>query len=168
MSDPTRAMSPSPARVLVSACLLGEPVRWDGTAAPLASDVLDAWRADGRVVPVCPELLGGLATPREPCEIAAGRVLDRTGVDRTASFEAGAAETLRIARESGACVAVLKDRSPSCGCRHIHDGSFSGRVIPGRGLTAELLLASGIAVFAQDELAAANAALEAGQVPDAG
>lgn len=152
---------PTPAlRVLVSACLLGEPVRWDGTSVSLESELLDAWRAQGVAVAVCPEILGGLETPREPCEIAGGRVLQRDGADRTHAFECGAAETLRLARECGATVAVLKDRSPSCGCRHIHDGSFTGLVIEGRGLTADLLERNGIAVFTEDELEAAASALE--------
>lgn len=131
--------------VLVSACLLGEPCRYDGKSAPCAA--VGELAKSRRIIPVCPEQLGGLPTPRTPCEIQPdGRVIDVQGVDRTAAFEAGARETLRIARQQGCTLALLKQNSPSCGTDRIYDGTFSGMLVPGQGKTAALLSASGITV----------------------
>ena len=132
--------------VLISACLLGEPCRYDGKAQPCEA-VIEMAKARA-VVPVCPEVIGGLPTPRSPSEIQAdGRVVDMEGIDRTAAFEAGAREALRIAREHGCKRAILKENSPSCGLNRIYDGSFSGTRIPGKGKTAALLIAAGIEVL---------------------
>lgn len=136
--------------ILVSACLCGVPCRYDGTAAP--HPVLLEWHAKGLVIPVCPEALGGLATPRPPCEILDGRVVDATGRDLTAFFTRGARETLRIAEEHGALTAVLKERSPSCGSRVIYDGTFSGRKVAGQGVTTALLRVNGIIIFSEEDL----------------
>ena len=137
------------APILVSACLLGHPCRYDGKSQPCAKVIeLAETRA---VVPVCPEQLGGLPTPRAPAEIQPnGRVVDADGNDRTAAFAAGAREALRIAREHGCKQAILKENSPSCGTHRIHDGTFSGTLIPGRGKTASLLAESGIEVFSDE------------------
>ena len=131
--------------VLVSACLLGEPCRYDGKAVPCEA-VIEMAKSH-KVVPVCPEVLGGLPTPRPPCEIQPdGRVIDAEGNDKTAVFEAGARETLRIAREHGCTRAILKENSPSCGSARVYDGTFSRRLIPGKGKTAVLLEEAGIEV----------------------
>ena len=134
------------APVLVSSCLLGIACRYDGASVP-CPEVMAL--ADSReLVPVCPEQLGGLDTPRTPSEIQPdGRVVDRAGVDRTAAFAAGAEEALRIARERGCAQAVLKSRSPSCGVHQVYDGTFTGTVVPGRGVAAAVLSDAGIELF---------------------
>ena len=95
---------------------------------------------------------GGLTTPREPCELVHGRVLCKSGLDVTEAFERGAAMTVHLARLYGCTQAILKSRSPSCGCGRIHDGTFSGILIQGNGLTATALLQAGIAVQTEDDL----------------
>lgn len=105
-----------------------------------------------RLVPVCPEILGGLPTPRTPSERQGERVVSKTGADVTAAYQKGAEEALRLARLVGCRKALLKERSPSCGRGQIYDGSFSGRLIPGDGVTARLLEQEGIAVFGESQL----------------
>lgn len=142
-------------KVLVSSCLLGAPVRYDGRDKKSSHPVLQRWLEEGRVVSVCPEMLGGLGTPRPPAEIVAGtrRVVTRDGVDVTAAFEAGA----RAAAEQAiAHVAVLKEGSPSCGSSFVYDGTFSKTSIAGEGVTAALLRARGVAVFSEDQIEAAD------------
>ncbi|MDL2210932.1 DUF523 domain-containing protein [Desulfovibrio sp. OttesenSCG-928-O18] len=134
--------------ILASACLCGIPCRYNARNVPHPE--LEALAVQGKVVPVCPELLGGLAAPRVPCERRGGRVLTREGEDVTAAFFAGAAKTLALAREKGIAVAVLKDKSPSCGSRFVYDGNFTGTVIPGRGVTAALLLENGFVVYTEE------------------
>lgn len=105
-----------------------------------------------QLVPVCPEILGGLPTPRTPSERQGERVVSKTGADVTAAYQKGAEEVLRLARLFGCRKALLKERSPSCGRGQIYDGSFSGRLIPGDGVTARLLEQEGIAVFGESQL----------------
>ncbi len=138
--------------ILVSACLLGEPCRYDGTAQPC--DGVMRLADTYELVAVCPEQLGGLPTPRTPSEIQGdGRVVDAAGVDRTAAFEEGAREALRIAREHGCTRAILKANSPSCGVGRVYDGTFTGTLIPGMGKTASLLAEAGIDVASETEFA---------------
>lgn len=139
-----------PTPVLVSACLAGEACRYDGGATPhpLVLRLVE----QGRAVPVCPEVLGGLAVPREPVELRAGRAICRRGRDVTAEFLAGSRAALRLALEHGCRRAVLKARSPSCGCGIIYDGSFSGVLITGDGVLAALLKANGFAVCTELDL----------------
>ncbi len=156
-------------KVLVSACLLGEHVRYDGGASTVCSEVFDRWEMEGRLVPVCPEMAGGLPTPRPPAEIMrtgdgagmqeTGEVRTRHGDDVTDSFLAGAQQALALARRHGIRIAVLKDGSPSCGSERIHDGSFSGRRIPGTGITTRLLRQHGIHVFSERQIDAAERCL---------
>ncbi|NLI53729.1 MAG: DUF523 domain-containing protein [Clostridiales bacterium] len=133
--------------VLVSACLLGLCCRYDGKAQ--ANERVLALAASRPAIPVCPEQLGGLATPRSPAERSEARVVTRGGEDVTEAFARGARESLRLARLFGCRAAVLKANSPSCGSGQIYDGSFSGRLVPGDGLTAALLKENGIAVFTE-------------------
>jgi uncharacterized protein YbbK (DUF523 family)/RimJ/RimL family protein N-acetyltransferase len=158
--------------VLVSACLLGEPVRHDGGDKRNGSAVLARWRAEGRVVPVCPELAGGLPVPRPPAEIEAaaggaavlaGRahVVDVQGRDVSAAFVAGADAAMALARRHGARLAVLKQASPSCGSAVVHDGTFAGRKVPGEGVAAARLRGAGLQVFDETQWAEAEAALAA-------
>ncbi len=137
-------------KILVSACLLGTPCRYDGRAK--ANAAVLALGAEHELIPVCPEVLGGLPTPRPPAERRpGGRIVDRTGRDVTAEYEAGAAAAVELARREGCAAAVLKARSPSCGRGQIYDGSFSGRLVPGDGTAARRLLDAGIAVLNEDE-----------------
>jgi uncharacterized protein YbbK (DUF523 family) len=146
-------------RVLVSACLLGAEVRYHGGAARVESPILQRWREEGRIVGVCPEVAGGLPSPRPPAEIQGPSVIAKDGRDVTAAFTAGADSAVNIARELGIRVAVLKSRSPSCGIGQIYDGSFAGRLVAGSGITATALKHVGIRVFDEDQLPEADALL---------
>lgn len=148
-------------KVLVSACLLGERVRFDGAGKRSAHPVLARWQDQGRVVPVCPEVAGGLPVPRPAAEIRGRLVVARDGADVTGAFARGAEEALRLAREHGIAVAVLKAKSPSCGSGEVYDGTFTKTLVPGDGRTTALLRAHGIAVFSEHEWDAAAAALDA-------
>jgi uncharacterized protein YbbK (DUF523 family) len=150
-------------KILISACLHGLPVRYDGRAKMLDHPRVARWREEGRLVAICPELAGGFTTPRLPAEIEEGmngedvlagraRVLDSAGMDVTAAYIDGAKTALDLARQTGCVAALLIDGSPSCGSRAIYDGSFSGRKHEGEGVTAALFRAGGLPVFAQDQL----------------
>lgn len=132
--------------MIVSACLAGFPCRYDGKARPCAQ-VVELIKA-GKAIPVCPEQLGGLPTPRTSCEIREGRVVDADGRDRTEAYERGAKAVLRIAQTYGATEALLQSRSPSCGSGWIYDGSFTKTLTAGDGVTARLLKENGIQVTA--------------------
>lgn len=136
-------------KLLVSACLLGTPCRYDGEAK--RNDAVRALAEKFELVPVCPEVMGGLPTPRTPSERQGARVVTRDGRDVTAEYRRGAESALEIAQREGVCAALLKERSPSCGSGVIHDGSFIGALTAGDGVTAELLRAHGIAVFGESE-----------------
>ena len=138
--------------ILVSRCMLGEPCRYDGRSVPVPE--LEKLRQAGHVlIPVCPEVLGGLPTPRSPAERQPdGRVVNRAGEDVTAAYLEGAGRTLALALEAGCTLAVLKAKSPSCGCHEIYDGSFTGRLVPGQGVAARLLEESGVRVVDETEL----------------
>ena len=121
-------------KILVSACLLGIPCRYDG--AGKADPAIEKLRQGGHtLIPVCPEILGGLPTPRPPAErLPDGRVVTREGKDVTAEYRSGAEQALALARKQGCVLAVLKERSPSCGRGRIYDGTFSRTLIPGSGV----------------------------------
>ncbi len=136
-------------RLLISACLLGRPCKYDGGHNALPEETLAALRGRWELIPVCPETAGGLPIPREPSERLGTRVASRSGADVTAGFEAGAAIALRLARRFGCRAALLKERSPSCGAGAIYDGSFSGAVTPGDGAAAEKLRAAGLALYGE-------------------
>lgn len=139
-------------KVLVSACLLGENCKYSG-GNNLCPRLLDWLEREGReAVPVCPERLGGLPTPRTPAEIVDGTVMTRDGGSVDAEFRRGAALALEIAEQEGIELAVLQPRSPSCGVRQVYDGTFSGRKIDGQGVFARLLLDRGIRVLEPEEL----------------
>ncbi len=131
--------------ILVSACLLGVACRYDGKSKPV-DEVIKLSKSYG-LVPVCPEILGGLPTPRIPCEIRNGRVINYEGEDKTAEYTRGAQEVLRLARLLDCDTAVLKKKSPSCGSGEIYDGSFTENAVSGYGICAELLRANGIRVL---------------------
>jgi len=141
-------------KILVSHCFLGEPCRYDGQSC-LDRQVIELHRAGHDLIPVCPELLGGLDVPRAPAEIQPdGRVLTRDGEDVTQAYQEGARRALEIAREHGCTMAVLKARSPSCGCGEVYDGSFSRTLTPGWGVAARLLDRSGLEVVDEEHLPA--------------
>lgn len=138
--------------LVISACLLGVSCRYDGDAKPLDRSVLDRLRERWELVPVCPEQLGGLETPRPPAERQGDRIVADTGRDVTAQYRRGAAQALYLAQLFGADTALLKQRSPSCGSGTIYDGSFSGALTAGSGVTAEAFAAAGITVFGESEV----------------
>ena len=146
-------------KILVSSCLLGAPVRHDARDKKCDHAVLQRWIEQGRVVSVCPEMLGGLGTPRPPAEIVndgSRRVVTRDGVDVTRAFEAGARAALDQGNAENVRIAILKAGSPSCGSSFIYHGTFSKTRVDGEGITAALLRQQGIAVFSEEELDAAE------------
>ena len=136
-------------KILISACLLGACCRYDGAskAHPLAAALAERHT----LVPVCPEQLGGLPTPRPPAERRGGRVVTQSG-DVTEQYLRGAEETLKLCKLLGCEAAVLKERSPSCGRGQVYDGTFSGTLTAGDGVTAELLAAHGIPVYGESQI----------------
>ena len=141
----------SDAPIIVSACLAGFYCRYSGVAESFGP-VVDLVRR-GRAIPFCPEVFGGLPTPRKPCEIRGERVVEADGTDRTAEFRRGAEEGLRLASLVGCREAVLKSGSPSCGSGMVYDGTFSSTRVEGDGLFARLLKENGIAVRTEEDLA---------------
>ncbi|MBQ7309093.1 MAG: DUF523 domain-containing protein [Clostridia bacterium] len=138
--------------VLISACLLGTACRYDGLSKPLASDVLNALKSKYHLIPVCPEIMGGLPTPRIPSEIApCGDVLREDGIDVTEQYRRGAEEALRLAALFECKLAIFKERSPSCGSGSIYDGTFTKTLIKGDGIAASLLKKNGIRVIGEHE-----------------
>ncbi len=144
--------------IVVSACLLGENCKYNGENN-LTKEVLKL-KEKYKVCPVCPECLGGLEIPREPSEIKGEGVFSKSGEERTLQYKRGAERALKIAEEAGATVAVLKERSPSCGCGQVYDGSFTRTLVKGNGVTAELFLKNGIKVFGESEVKEAVEFLE--------
>ena len=135
---------------LISACLCGIPCRMDGKAKPVPALVDLAAR--GEAIPVCPEVLGGLPTPRAPSERQPdGRVVNSMGKDVSVRFHRGAVRALEICLQQRCACAILKARSPSCGKGEIYDGTFTKTLVPGNGVCAELLLAHGIPVLTEEE-----------------
>jgi uncharacterized protein YbbK (DUF523 family) len=136
--------------LIVSACLAGLQCRYDGAGKP--NEKIIHLVAEGKAVPVCPEQLGGLPTPRLPAEIRDGRVYRKDGVDVTVEFQRGAREAFKLAKLVGARNAVLKAKSPSCGCGKIYDGSFRGVLVEGDGLFAQLCMNDGMMVRTEEEI----------------
>jgi uncharacterized protein YbbK (DUF523 family) len=149
-------------KILVSACLLGQAVRYDGGTKTCLHPRLIDWIEAGRVVPFCPEVEGGFSVPRPRAELRGGdgddfwaaraEVLNEGGLDVGAGYRRGAEAALAVCRREGIRLAVLKEGSPSCGRNRIADGSFSGTTRPGLGVTAALLEANGIRVISDEEL----------------
>lgn len=147
--------------ILVSACLAGICCKYNGgdNGIPLIKELV----RQGKAIPLCPEQLGGLPTPRLPAEIKGGSARDvlqgkalvvrKDGVDVTENFIRGAREVLKFCREMGIKRAILKARSPSCGKGMVYDGTFTGKLVEGNGITAQLLIDNGIEVLTEDEIA---------------
>ena len=142
-------------KLLISSCLLGVPCRYDGKSKPipLPKELTDNFA----LIPVCPEVMGGLPTPRPPAEIvsrSAGaiKVVNSEGVDVTENYNAGAKKALEIAKANGCAYAILKEKSPSCSGGQVYDGTFSRTLTDGDGVTAALLKENGIKVFGESEI----------------
>lgn len=146
-------------KILISACLIGENVKYDGGNNALHVKILEQWREEGLLVSLCPEVLGGLSVPRSPCEVIEGTqtVICKSGEDVSVEFAKGAKESLSIAQEEGVCMAILKARSPSCGKDIIYDGTFTSMRVNDSGITCKLLQERGIVVFSEEELENAQA-----------
>lgn len=136
--------------ILVSGCLLGISCRYNGTGKP--SKELLEYMKEYQFIPVCPEQLGGLTTPRLPAEKNGDKVILKDGRDVTDEFMNGAMETLKIAQMYDCKLAILKERSPSCGFGKIYDGTFTGNIINGEGVTAKLLSENGIKVIGESKI----------------
>lgn len=139
-------------KILISACLLGVQCRYDGKSK--AYPHVDALAKRHTLIPVCPEQLGGLPTPRPPAERVGERVLTKDGADVTAQYRRGAEETLMLCKRLGCEAAVLKERSPSCGRGVIYDGTHTATLTEGDGVTAQLLHLHGIPVYGESEIEA--------------
>jgi len=138
------------ARIIVSSCILGCECRYAGDGK-VCQKVLDLAK-DNEIIPVCPEQMGGLSTPRDPAEIVGDKVMTKDGRDVTAQYMKGAETTLYLAKLLKADYVVLKANSPSCGKGMIYDGSFTGKKIPGNGVTAQLLIDNEIKVLTEEEI----------------
>jgi uncharacterized protein YbbK (DUF523 family) len=141
--------------ILMSACLLGNPVRYDGTDLLIAHPLLAKWKKQGRLVSICPEVAGGMSTPRAPAEITSqkgGTVTDCNQNDVSEAFLLGAKAALKLAIDNNCAVAIMTESSPSCGSSTIYDGSFTGTKVEGKGITTTLLEQNGIRVFNQHQL----------------
>ncbi len=136
--------------ILVSACLLGMHCRYNGTGA--LQEELEQLKDKYNLIPVCPEIYGGLQTPRDPAERSGEKVLTAAGEDVTEYYRRGAEETLRLKELYGCETAILKERSPSCGYGHIYDGTFRGKFIDGNGVTAELLADNGVRILGESRI----------------
>ncbi len=138
-------------KIIVSACLLGEACRYDGKSKPCETVIKLSEKYE--LIPVCPEVLGGLSTPRPPSEMQSdGRFINSENKDVTENYINGARITLKIAKENGCKLAVLKEKSPSCGVHFRYDGTFSGTLINKSGITASLLRENGITVLSEDDI----------------
>ncbi len=150
-------------KILASACLLGERVRFDGQILKITDDRIFKWAKEKRFVPICPESMSGLLVPRVPCEIepgktaqdilnGQGKIIGKDGRDYTEDFLFGAQASLNLAKRNNVRIALLKQRSPSCGTKQVHDGHFGTNLVDGMGLAALMLQQAGISVFDETQL----------------
>ena len=138
--------------LLISMCLLGEPCRYDGKSVPLDGTIIEKLKEKYTLVTVCPEQEGGLPTPRIPAERQGENVVRRGGVDVTAEYRKGAEVALSLCRRFGISIALMKAKSPSCGAGRIYDGTFSGTLTDGDGVTVSLLSGNGIKIFTENDI----------------
>ena len=162
----TGSVAESSSKILISACLLGQPVRYDGQSKHVDNATLELWKNEGILVPVCPEVSGGLPVPRPAGEIQGSaegvlsgiaKVTTASNEDITRFYLYGAEHALSLCQQHNIRVAILKENSPSCGSTNITDGSFSHKLIPGEGVTARMLRQNGIQVFSENEISEAKA-----------
>ena len=136
--------------IAISACLLGTPCRYDGKSKEYKG--IKELEQYYNLIPICPECLGGLSTPRVPSEIVNGKVINKEGFDNTLCFTNGAKKALTIYEDNNCAFAILKESSPSCGANWIYDGSFSGKKIKGMGICAKMFEEKGIKVYTEDDI----------------
>ncbi|MEG2002387.1 MAG: DUF523 domain-containing protein [Clostridia bacterium] len=136
--------------LLISACLLGINCRYDGGNSYF--DGVEQLKLKYHLVPICPEILGGLPTPRPPCEIQSGNVISINGQNVTENYQRGAVETLKLAIMFNCQKALLKEFSPSCGLGKIHDGAFDGKLTNGAGIAADLLRQNGLKIYGESHI----------------
>ena len=140
-------------KLLVSACLLGVPTRYDGESRPaIDKDTLEKIKEKYEIIPICPEVYGGLPTPRIPSEIRGDRVIMKSGADVTDNFKRGAECVAHIVSQLGCDTALLKERSPSCGVKSVYDGSFSGKLIRGSGALTKMLCKMEIDIYSEEDI----------------
>ena len=148
-------------QILISACLMGENVRFDAKNCRNSSELIEKWQKEGRLVSICPEVAGGLPVPRLPVEIQpVGRIINIEREDVGEAFRLGAERALQLCHEYSIAIAILKEGSPSCGSSQINDGSFTKNKISGAGATTQLLRNNGVRVFSENELEKVAALLE--------
>lgn len=148
-------------KILVSGCLFGWHCRYDAVDIPCEDPIFLQWKEEGRLIPVCPEVFGGLPTPRPDSQRIGAKVMTCAGVDVTEEYEKGGVESVRLARENDVAFAIMAADSPSCGSKEIYDGTFTGIKIAGQGRAVQLLREAGVIVFDQHAIAAAKAFLDA-------
>ncbi len=148
-------------KILVSECLYGgRIVRYDAGDVSETHPIFLKWKEEGRLIPICPEVFGGLPTPRPDSQRVGDKVIACTGPDVTAEYTAGAEEALRLAKENDVVFCLMKQDSPSCGSKFIYDGTFTDTKIPGQGLAVEYLRNAGFKVFAEEDIEEAAKYLE--------
>ena len=147
-------------KILTSECLYGgRIVRYDGGEVPETHPTYLKWKEEGRLIPICPEVFGGLPTPRPDSQRQGDRVVACTGPDVTEEYTKGAVEAVRLAKENNVAFCIMKQDSPSCGSKFIYDGTFTDTKIPGQGLAVEMLRDAGFKVFAEEDMEEAEAYL---------
>ncbi len=138
--------------VLISACLLGVDCKYNGSNNKLDDEIINLLKEKCNLIPVCPEIMGGMPTPRNPIEISDGKVFDYDGEEFTKEFEKGSDEVLKLAKLYDATIAILKENSPSCGSNYIYDGTFNHQKIKGMGIAAHKLSKENIKLFSEENV----------------
>lgn len=138
--------------ILISACLLGVDCKYNGSNNKLDDKIIHSLKEKYNLIPVCPEIMGGLPTPRNPVEITDGKVFDYDGEEFTKEFEKGSKEVLKLAKLYDATIAILKENSPSCGSNYIYDGTFNHKKIKGMGIAARKLSEEYIKLFSEENV----------------
>ncbi|EAS41733.1 DUF523 domain-containing protein [Photobacterium profundum] len=148
-------------KILISGCLYGLPVRYDGKDNLLTDSLLQQWQQQDRLIVLCPEVSGGLPTPRPPAEIQAdGIIRTKNNIDVTDAFLQGAHQAVRLCQQHNIKFAILKENSPSCGSHFIYNGQFNGTKITGQGLTTAALTKMGVQVFSENQVSILDAILD--------
>ena len=147
-------------KILVSECLYGgRIVRYDAGMTEETHPEFLKWKEEGRLIPICPEVFGGLPTPRPDAQRLGDRIVNKAGQDVTDEFTIGAKEALRLAKEEDVLFCIMKQHSPSCGSKEIYDGTFTDTIVPGQGLAVEMLRDAGFKVFGEEDMDEAAAYL---------
>ncbi len=139
-------------KILTSGCLYGWHCRYDAEDCPCEDERYLKWKEEGVLIPVCPEVFGGLPTPRPDCQRVGEKIVDCESNDYTKEYQAGADEALRLAKEHEVVCCIMKEYSPSCGSKCIFDGKFTDTIIKGQGMATELLINNGYKIFSEEEL----------------